>query len=164
MSGVFLLSTAPAVVWYGYVQVTTTGDPLIKSPILVPAILRALGTPVSYPPGTPFVDAVCAADYLALAGVLLAFGLAFFWFARKRSDPLRITAMLFATLALTLQGADHWRSVYAFGRVYTPVLLCLAATAAQVRNPWLLAPVAMMLPRIAMELAPQALGILRWFA
>jgi hypothetical protein len=42
------------------------------------------------------------------------------------------------------------------------MLLCLSAIAAQYRKPWLLAPVAMMLPRIAMQLAPQALGVVRY--
>ena len=104
------------------------------------------------------------ADYLALAGVLLAFGFAFLWFARGPHCPLRIAAMLFATLALVVQRTDHWQNVYDFGRVYTPVLLCLAALGAQYRRPWLLTPVAMMLPRLAIQLAPQALGIIHWLA
>jgi hypothetical protein len=105
---------------------------------------------------------VHAADYLALAGVLLAFGLAFFWFARGPYDPLRIAEMLFATMALVLQRADSWQNVYDFGRVYTPVLLCLSAIAAEYRNPWLLTPLAMMLPRLAIQLAPQMMGVIRW--
>src|SRR5262249_41410422 len=98
----------------------------------------------------------------ALAGVLLGFAFAFLWFARAPGDPLRVAAMLFATMALVFQRIDHWQNVYDFGRVYTPLLLCLSALAAQYRNPWLLTPVAMILPRIAIQLAPQVLGVIRW--
>ena len=160
MVSIFLLSALPAVSWYCYVQAKTAGKPYDVSLIPFSAILR--GNPGRYPVGTPFVDAVHVADYLALAGVLLAFGFAFFWFARGPGDPLRIAAMLFATMGLVLQRTDYWQNVYDFGRVYTPVLLCLSAIAAEYRNPWLLTPLAMMLPRLAIQLAPQMIGVLRW--
>jgi hypothetical protein len=164
MAGFFLLSLAPALAWYGFVQANAVGRPYEASLIPLSSILWVLANPWSYPPGTPFPDAVRAADYLALAGVLLAFGLAFVGFLRKPGDPLRIAASLFAAMALVVQRPDQWQNVYSFGRVYTPVLLCLAAIGAQDRNPWLLAPVAMMLPRIAIQLAPQVLGVIRWIA
>ena len=162
MAGVFLLSATPAIAWYSYVQANTQAMPYPFSMIPLSAFLRVLGHPWRYPPGTPFAPAVVLADYLALAGVLLAFGFAFFWFVRAPADPVRITAALFATLALVIQRPDHWQNVYDFGRVYTPVLLCLAAIGAERRNPWLLLPVAMLLPRIAIQLAPQVLGIIHW--
>jgi hypothetical protein len=123
-----------------------------------------LGNPWSYPVGTPFAGAVRIADYLALAGVLLAFGFAFFFVARGARSPWAIAAMLFATMAVVLQRTDHWQNVYDFGRVYTPVLLCLSAMAAQFRNPWLLTPVVMMLPRLAIQLTPQVWGVIHWIA
>ena len=126
------------------------------------SILRVLGNPWSYPPGTPFAGAVRAADYLALAGMLLGLGLAFYWFVRGPFDSPRAAAVLFATLAVLVQPIETWQNVYAFGRIYTPLLLCLAAISAHSRNPWLLTPVAMILPRIAIQLTPQALGVMRW--
>jgi hypothetical protein len=161
-SATFLLAAIPAAAWYAYAQVKTMGSPYPVSFIPFSAILRVLRHPSRYPPGTPFADAIRAADYLALAGVLMAFGLAFFCFARGPWDPPRIAAMLFATLAIVLQRTDHWQNVYDFGRVYTPALLCIAAIAAQYRNPWLLAPIVMMLPRIAIQLASQMLSVARW--
>jgi hypothetical protein len=160
VAGIFLLSAAPALAWYAYVQIHTTGQPQDVSMVPFSSILRVLRNPLEYPPGIPFVDVVRAADYLALAGMLLALALAFRFFTAH--DPIRITAMLFATLAVVVQPIETWQSVYAFGRIYTPVLLCLAAIAAQLRNPWLLTPVAMILPRLAIQLAPQALGVMRW--
>ena len=128
------------------------------------SILQVLSHPWSYPPGIPFADAVRVADYLALAGLLAGVGLAFLCFARRPSAALRIAPLLFATMALVLGRTDTLQSVYHFGRIYTPMLLCLAAAAAEDRNPWLLAPVAMMLPRLAIQIAPQALGVVRWMA
>lgn len=161
-AGVFLFSAAPAIGWYGYVQMRTVGQPYGASLIPFAAIFHAIGNPWRYPPGTPFVNAVLLADYLALGGVLLAFGLAFAWFARSPRETLRIAGVLFAAMAVVVQRADHWQNVYDFGRVYTPLLVCLGALAAQGRNGWLLAPVAMMLPRVAIQFAPQVLGVVRW--
>jgi hypothetical protein len=160
----FLLSASPAVAWYGYVQAKTSGRSYSPSLIPFSSIVRAFGHPSSYPLGTPLVDAVVGADYLALAGVLLGFGLALLWFARAPSDPIRVTAALFAMMALLFYIAGQWENVYTFGRIYTPMLLCLAAIGAARRNPWLLLPVAMTLPRIAIQLAPQALGVMHWIA
>ncbi len=161
---VFLLSAAPAVAWYGYVQAKTSAMPYPYSMIPFSAIVRVLGHPWKYPPGTPLTGAVVVADYLALAGVLLAFGFAFLWFARAPYDPLLICAALFAALAVVFQRPDHWQNVYDFGRVYTPVLLCLSGVAATHRNLWLLMPVALLLPRIAIQFTPQALGVMHWIA
>ena len=164
MAGVFLLSAVPATAWYVYVQAKTPVMPFSVSLLPFSSILEVLRNSWKYPPGTPFADAVRAADYLALAGMLLGIGFAFLWFARGPSDPPRIAAMLYATMALVLDLAGQWQNVYHFGRIYTPMLLCLSAIAAQYRYRWLLMPIAMMLPRIAIQLVPQALGIIRTIA
>lgn len=164
IAGIFLLSAAPALAWYGYVQAKTQATTYPFSMVPFSAILEVLGHPSKYPPGTPFAGVVVAADYLALAGVLLAFALAFLWFARTPRDPICICAALFAAMALVFQRPDHWQNVYDFGRVYTPVLLCLSAIGAEHRSPWLLLPIAMLLPRIAIQFAPQVLGAIHWMA
>jgi hypothetical protein len=163
-AALFLLSAAPAAAWYGYVQLRTTGRPYEFSLIPFSSILQVLTNPWRYPPGIPLVEAVRVADYLALAGLLAGIGFVLLCFARKPSAPLRIALLLFAMMALVLRRTDTLHSVYAFGRIYTPMLLCLAAVAAECRKPWLLAPVAMMLPRLAIQLAPQVLGVVRWMA
>jgi hypothetical protein len=162
MAAVFLLSAAPAVAWYVYVQANAAGSSY--SPALIPFwfVVRDMGLPWKYPPGTPLAGAVIAADGLALAGAFLAFGLAFLWFARAPSDPLRIAAALFAAMALSLDVPVQFQNVYHFGRYYSPLFVCLSGIAAQTRNPWLLLPLAMMLPRIAIQLTPQALGVIHW--
>ncbi len=170
MAAVFLCSAAPAVAWYSYVQVNTTGNSY--SPALIPVwpIVRALLHPskyllgAQYPLGTPLAGAIVAADYLAFAGVLLGFGLALLWLARGPLDPPRIAAALFAVMGLLFQIAGQWDNVFTFGRIYTPLLLCLSALGAQTRNPWLLLPAALILPRVAIQFAPQVLGVIHWMA
>jgi hypothetical protein len=163
-AGIFLLSAAPAFAWYCYVASRAAGQPYTVSLVPLSAILRAVTHPAKYPAGTPFVPAVQVADYLALAGMLLALALAFYFFIRKPSDPPRIAAMLFAAMGVFLQRTDLWQNVYHFGRLETPLLLCLAAVAAERRTLRPLLPVAMMAPRIAIQFAPQVLGIVRWVA
>lgn len=64
---------------------------------------------------------------------------------------------------VVLQRPDHWLSVYDFGRVYSPLLVCLAAHGLRSRTPvWFLAPWLLMLPRLGMQLAPQILKIAVW--
>ena len=164
-AGIFLMSALPASAWYSYVQARTKGIPLDDvSMVPFSSILWVLANPWKYPTGTPFAGAVLVADYLALAGVLVAVGLAFYWCAREPSDPVRIAAALFATMAVVLQRTDIWLNVYSFGRVYTPLLMCLSAIAARYRKPWILTPVAMMLPRLGIQLAPQMVGVMHWVA
>jgi hypothetical protein len=167
-AAVFLLGVVPALAWYGYVQTQTVGHPY---EVRFANILKVFSES-KYPAGIPFTTVIQAADYLALAGILLAFGLGMYLFSRSPSDPVRGAAFLFASLGLTflclpppdpLQSSNQFRNVYDFGRIYTPLLLCLAAVAAQRRSPWLLAPCALMLPRITIQLVPQILGVIRWF-
>jgi hypothetical protein len=163
MAGVFLLSAAPAVAWFSYVQMNSAGGSYSPS-LSFSSIVRAFAHPATYPPDVPFAAVVQVSDYLALAGALLGLGFVLLWFVRRPCDPLRIAAALFAMMATLFQIAGQWQSVYTFGRIYTPMLVCLSGVAAQTRNPWLLLPIAMMLPRIAIQLAPQALGIFHWIA
>jgi hypothetical protein len=161
---VFLLTAVPAAAWYLYVQARTAPQPFSISLIPLSSILEVLLHPWKYPPRIPFAGAVLAADYVALAGVLLAVVLAAVFFLRRPSDPVRIAAVLFALLVLALQRVDVWLNAYSYGRICTPLFLCLAAIGAQSRKPWLLAPTAMLLPRLAIQLTPQFLGVLRWLA
>lgn len=164
---IFLLSVVPALAWNAYLAVKTPFAPLPFSVLPLSAVLHVLRHPWHYPSGTPFLRTVVAADYLAIAGALLAFGFAFLAFLRSPRIPAGMAAALFATMGLEFQIVGLWQNVYDFGRVYSPLLACLAAIAAESRNPWLLLPIALMLPRIAIQLAPQAIGVIHgighWF-
>jgi hypothetical protein len=164
MTGIFLLSAVPAVAWYSYVRAQSGNIPSGFTLVPLSSIVQALAHPWPYPAGVPFVNAVHAADFLALLGMLLAFAIAFRWFARRPSDPWCIVSIPFVAMALALYIPYHWQNVYDYGRVYTPVLLCLAALSARHRRPWLLTPVAMILPRVAIQLTPQLIGVVRWLS
>lgn len=167
-AAVFLSSALPTLAWYAYVLSQTKRQSYGLSFVPLSGIIHVLIHPAMYRAGTPFLFVVHAivhaADYLALAGVLVAFGMAIVWFRRAFSEPVRIAALLFALLVLVVQKIDIWQDVYNFSRVCTPLLLCLAALAARYRKPWLLAPTLMILPRLGIQLASQFLGIVRWVA
>lgn len=152
-------SAAPALVWYAYVTARTpaSGYPFSITPLS--GVLHVLANPWHYPSGTPFPDVLIVADYFAVIGGLLAIALAFSLI--RRTDPVAIAAALFAALAVVIQRADLWQNVYDIGRLQSPLLVCLAGIAVRDRKLWLLAPVAMILPRLAMQFAPQVLGIIQ---
>jgi hypothetical protein len=150
----------PALSWYGYVASQTPHTSYAFSWIPLSGIAHVLVHPWQYPTGTPFPEVLVAADYLAVAGALLAMGLAFY-LVRTVRDPVTLAAALFAALGLIVQRPDLWENVYDIGRLQSPLLLCLAAIAALERQPWLLLPLAMILPRLAMQFAPQVLGVIQ---
>lgn len=158
-AALFLLSAFPALGWHWYVRAHTAGPTLSAALSPFSALATSLAGPHRYPPGTPLTGVVVAMDYLAIAGLVLAFLLALVRLGREPLTPAGIAAALFAALGLLLR-ANTLLTVYDFGRVYTPLLLCVAFAAAQRRKPWLLAPAIMMLPRIAIQLTPQALGVM----
>jgi hypothetical protein len=157
-----LLSAAPALAWYIFEWKRTTSSRWDVSFIPLLSMLRALTHPWKYPASTPLAAGVIAADYAALFGIILAFGICLFWFVKQPEDPFLASAILFVPMAAMVQQTDHWQIVYHFGRVYMPLLLLVAAVGAQRRNPWVLAPAALMLPRIGIQFVPQMLGVMRW--
>jgi hypothetical protein len=161
-AAIFLLSAAPAAVWYVYAAGVTESERLFK-PLPLGGILKALWEPPRYPPDTPLLLAVHTADYLALFGMLLAYGMGLYWFVRRPSDPICIAAGLFSLLGILIPYRGAWTHVYHYGRVYTPLLICLAGLAGERRSARLLSPIALMLPRLAIQLTPQLSGVMRWF-
>jgi hypothetical protein len=161
-AGIFFLSAAPAAGWYVYVQQNTAGHSYRPTLMSFSTFLGAVLHPPHYAIAIPFAALVRFADYVAIAGALIGFGCAFILLARHPIDPVRIAAILFTLLGLLVDLPAQWSTVYNFGRYDAPLLVCLAGAAAQTRNPWLLSPIAMLLPRIAIQLAPQALGIVHW--
>jgi hypothetical protein len=151
-------SAIPAAAWYAYVQARTVPSGYRFTPVPFSALAHVIAHPWKYPASTPFVRAVLAGDYLADAGALLGIGLGLYCLVRGRGGILSLAAGLYAVLEI-FQPLSHWENVYDFGRLESPMLLCLAGIAWIERNPGLLAPWALLLPRIAMQFGPQLLGI-----
>jgi hypothetical protein len=157
-SAALLYATAclPAALWYLYVAAHTPGIGYPERFIPLASIVGSLAHPQPYPAGTPLVEVIQAADLLALAGALAAFGMAALLAVRQR--PLSshaLAAACFALLGIFSQRPDQWRQVFDFGRVYTPLLLLLAAQALRRRRYYWLVPWALMMPRVAIQFAPQ---------
>jgi len=115
--------------------------------------------PLPYP-FPPLVDgAVKGFDYLAIAGILLAIAVAF-PVARKTGFTPRGWAMLLFVLLGVLLKRDQWLEVTDIGRILSPLLVLLALEGGPSLK-WLpLAPLCMVVPRCALQLAPQILGVL----
>ena len=85
------------------------------------------------------------------------------WMAwRREFGPIEIGRLaLFSLLAIFLNSPGAWTEVYAFGRTLSPLLLLLGMVGLSKRN-WIYAlPLALTVPRTAIQLAPQAEGVLR---
>jgi len=108
----------------------------------------------------PMRHIVLALDYMALCGIVSGTAMAVYWWRRDRKDKLALTALLFALLTLATGRDDVWAHVFGYGRVFSPLLLLLGMRAIAARQLLFLVPLLLTLPRVLVELAPLALGIL----
>jgi len=167
---IFGTAALPTLAWYEYIHVRT--------PLALPAHLIVL--PFSgfldrllHPPPYPFspaVDAVIAAfDYLALAGILLAFAIAFPVARKAGFNPRGWAMVLFVLLGAFLRRSE-WLEATDSGRILSPLLILLALETLILEPPilkritsfaWLpLAPLCMVAPRCVLQLASQLLVVL----
>jgi hypothetical protein len=159
-SALWVLSSAlPMIAWYAFVQLHTVSSPTNLSFVPLTAIRHAVLHPAAYPNSVPFQGGVRTFDYLALAGVLAAFALSIGAVMRRCLRPECMSALAFALLGIFLQRDDHWMHVYDFGRVYTPLLIFLAFQGLKAGWAGYVAPWAMIVPRIGIQIAPQVLAV-----
>jgi hypothetical protein len=69
--------------------------------------------------------------------------------------------VLFALTGILVQRPDHWHSAHDYGRVYSPLLAILALEALARGSAWPLLPMALVWPRLALEMRGEALGVVR---
>lgn len=153
----FAITAFPWLVWSDFVDRHTRPFEYGASWVPLSAIVRSLLHLQTYP---QFEWLVRAGDELALIGMLLAFVLAAGWVLRKPFTPAAIAGISFALLGVFLQRPENWQQVYDYGRVYTPLLLFLAAEWIRGRSWLFLVPWVMVLARTAMQFGAQILGIL----
>lgn len=154
----------PALTWYEFVQLNTAPDAFAGlSSIPFQGIAQRILTPYHYQ-FAAWIGAISTVlDYLALAGIVLAIALAVRMAFGREWGPLELSVYGFALLAMFLFSPGAWTEVYAFGRTLSPLLLFAGLRALPSRN-WVYAlPLAMAIPRTAIQLAPQAGGIVRHF-
>ena len=152
-SRILLFATAliPAVIWNLRTAAGGFGSPIPLAGV-IDAVLHP--RPYAFPPMA--VIALRSLDWMLLAGLLLAmaFGLAA---ARQvTKDPLAALCFLWACFAIAIP-AGTYDDPFGGARILSPLLLFQFLSGERWR--WL--PMAMVLPRVLVELGPQAIGILR---
>jgi hypothetical protein len=121
-----------------------------------------MGRPTAYPFGPVANAAIRAFDGVELAGLALAMALGFRDLRRALVDPVRTACLLWALFGLTLSEFT-WTDCYATARILSPLLLLLFLRSFAGSEKLGRLPLAMVVPRVWLEVAPQVLGVLRGF-
>jgi hypothetical protein len=161
-AALFATSTVPAIGWYAFVHSRTPAYDVSDwfTSIPLAALLERMIHPVNYP-FVPWVRwAATIFDELALAGIVLAFVLCFWPRPAKYPLAIVLAALLMSVTALNL-GPRFWSDAFAFGRVFSPLLVLVALRALAMR--WCIPalPVALIAPRIGLQLAYNAYRIVQ---
>jgi hypothetical protein len=158
----FATSAAPAFAWYSFVDAHTTSYSVAGWFTFVP--LGGAFTWMIHPPEYPFSPPVAwtatVLDECALAGMVVAILLSF-----RFPLPARRRAMTVGALLMTLSGLNlgpvFWENAFGFGRIFSPALVLLAMPACSTKSWAYLLPIALITPRIALQLAYDTLRIMR---
>jgi len=150
---VFATAAVPALAWFAYVQIHTHPHGTKGWFTVVP--LAGLVRRVLHPASYPFVPAIRwtaeALDVCALAGMLLAFLLSF-WRPKKAIPAAVLLAAALMTLTGLNLGRPFWEDAFAFGRVFSPLLVLLLLESCAARS-WVRAlPAALIDLRIGLVL------------
>jgi hypothetical protein len=157
----FAAALIPATIWYGFLAIHLPPPSSIPASAFYP--LRGIGGvlmhPVPYPFSPLLLAAVHAFNYLETGGILLAVWLSLRAWRKAASDPVQCACVLWSLLALLLPQA-FWDEVYAGARVFSPLLLYrfLETYQGEARLIGRI-PMAMVTPRILLQLTPQAVGV-----
>jgi len=123
-------------------------------------MIQAFGLSKAYHLGPAANAAIRAFDGLELAGAALAMALAFRDLRKALADPLRTLCLLWAVFGLTL-AEFVWTDCYATGRILSPLLLFLFLRSFAGGEKLGRLPLAMVVPRVSLEITPQVVGVLR---
>lgn len=159
-AALFATAAVPTLGWYLYVNLHTEpypGGPALSIPLsgLVDRIIHPIPSPLA-PTVVAFLH-VC--DLIALAGVLLAFLLAFRHLAARLRHPSGYAVILFVALGVFLWRPGDWMEALDYGRILSPMMFLLALEVLEGASWIWLAPVCMELPRFGAQVGAQLLGI-----
>jgi hypothetical protein len=154
----------PCAGWYAFVAAGT--QPMgnwwsFVAQVPMAGFIRRVLHPLVYPPGTQLRGFVIALDYVALAGIALALVLGIRLWLRRRDGAVEIAALLFCLLAIQTGSADVWSEAFAFGRVFSPLLLLLAMKGLETRRKVLALPLALVTLRVGAQFGGQVIGVVR---
>jgi hypothetical protein len=159
---IFSTTAIPALAWYAFVQLETYHEDVTAfSWIPFQGIAERLVHPYQYPFGLGIAAVSTILDYLALAGIVLAVALAVRMASQRLTNAIVTCIYLFTLFAAFLFSPGAWEEVYAFGRTLSPLLVLLAIWGLPKRSGIYLLPIALVVPRTLIQLAPQVVGVLR---
>ncbi len=147
---------APALAWWQYVQSHTPPDATawLASYPFAGIIERTLNG-IDHPTSTAWLQLAAMLEHVAIAGIWLAFALTAYLAWRRRLGLVEWTAILFTAFASLLGRWDIWASAYATGRTMSPLLIMLGLLALAGRGWVYIVPLALILPRIALQYQAQ---------
>ena len=170
----FATAVAPAWFWYrfvaAHVSLNPAGPPTapVKLDEVIPfwglvhpflGIVQEFGQLPDYPLPPVAKHFAQSLDVLALAGILIATGFAFWQARRAASQPESLVAALFAVLVVGLSFQPFWIDINGYGRTMAPLVLLVAMRAAAGESLWTLAPWAMLDLRLSVQFGSQILGV-----
>jgi hypothetical protein len=152
-------SAVPFVAWVAYVHAHTSrdGTPWLSLPFA--GIIARTLHPVQYELTGRWLTTAAILDYLAVLGIWLALGFVIHLLFRRPLGLLEWCLAAFGLAVIWLGKADIWGGAYEFGRTMSPLLFLLMMLAVSTRQYRYLLPMAMVLPRIALQYQPQVFGI-----
>jgi hypothetical protein len=159
----FAAALIPASIWYGFLAIHLPRPSSIPASAFYPlrGIAGVLMHPTPYPFPPLLLAAVHAFNYLEIGGILLAVWLSLCGWRKAGSHPVQCACVLWSLLALLLPQA-FWDEVYAVARVFSPLLLYRFLETYQGEARLIgRTPMAMVTPRILLQLTPQALAVAR---
>jgi hypothetical protein len=157
-----LAAAIPFALWFGYVLAL---HPLRSRPWLPIHPFVWTWNFLIHPPPYAFSPSINFAihllDLAAFAGLSLGVAAAVFEARDKTLSPARVGNLFFCVLAVYLLSLDEWTHVYDFGRVLSPLMLNLLVCGIVSRRWWFLAAPCLITLRVAAQMAPQILGVLK---
>ena len=158
-TALFSAAAVPALAWYSFVQPRTQGD-LIATFLQIPSSLELFVT-ARYALPDLLAGAITVLDYLVALGIVLAVVLAIHFVLKKPPGPVELAGLVFGLMTAWIAGFITMQDPYTYPRVVSP-LLVLVALSGLSRNTLIgLLPAALVTPRVAAQLGPQVLGVLR---
>ncbi len=159
-AALFATTTIPSLLWNLYIQLTIGSAAYSTETSPLSSLFHFLLNPVEYSPEVPLASVVRFADAVALLGMLLAIVFAILLVWKRKTDPIAVSALLFALLAIFVQRPDVWATVYNYGRIFSPLLI-LVAVGWLPQNRWLGAlPILLTAPRVAIQYGRQIMGVM----
>jgi len=157
---VFLAAGAlPALVWYGFVHSRLEGAGVVPLAAPFRGLIARLFAAARYRVGAPISDLAATLDWISLAGALVCFLLALH-LIRAHRDVL-VVAVALQLLLLSTLNVYFWLDAYGYTRLFSPLLVLLAAGRWSLAWRWRWLPAGLMLPRVGLQLGGQLLGVLR---